>query len=148
MVGSQLQVVATGALVKTFCRICLAFQNNTELVQRGGADCFPRQVYRQLKLFKYEECQSLVEPRYTNGRVSMSMIGVIHNKIKWMTMAFESVSCCFLLPYRRHIARQAVIVCLSAISIYVFADFIVRIFCNNFLVYNNWWRYYIAVFAA
>ena len=95
MVGSQLQVVATGALVKTFCRICLAFQNNTELVQRGGADCFPRQVYRQLKLFKYDECQALVEPQYTNGRLSMSGIGVIHNKIKWMTMAFESV--CYAL---------------------------------------------------
>ena len=92
MVGDQLQVVATGALVKAFCRICLAFQNNTALVSPGGADCFPRQIYRQLKLFKYEECQELEEPRYANGRPSLSMVGVIHNKIKWMAMAFESVS--------------------------------------------------------
>ena len=139
MVGSQLQVVATGALVRTFCRICLAFQNNTELVQRGGADCFPRQVYRHLKLFKYEECQSLVEPRYTNGRVSMSMIGVIHNKIKWMTMAFESVSCRILLAHRCHITRQtSVIVCLPAISKYVFVDITVRLFSLDLMVYRNW----------
>ncbi|XP_065061104.1 protein dispatched homolog 3-like [Rhopilema esculentum] len=92
MVGDQLQVVATGALVKAFCRICLAFQNNTALVSPGGADCFPRQIYRQLKLFKYEECQELEEPRYANGRPSLSMVGVIHNKIKWMAMAFESTT--------------------------------------------------------
>ena len=96
MVGNQLQVVATGALVKKFCKICLAFQKNSELVQAGGSDCFPRQIYRQLKLFKYDECQSLVEPHYANGRISLSMIGVIHNKIKWMAMAFESVSKCHL----------------------------------------------------
>jgi len=92
MVGSQMQVVATGALVKTLCKICLAYQNNSELVQSGGADCFPRQMYQKLKFFKYEECQALIEPRYANGRISMSMIGVVHNKIKWMTMAFESTS--------------------------------------------------------
>ena len=92
MVGSQMQVVATGALVKTLCRICLAYQNNSELVQPGGADCFPRQMYQKLKFFKYDECQALIEPRYANGRISMSMIGVVHNKIKWMTMAFESVN--------------------------------------------------------
>lgn len=99
MVGSQLQVVATGTLVKTFCRICLAFQNNTELVQPGGADCFPREVYRQLKLFQYDECQALVEPHYANGRQSLSMIGVIHNKIKWMAMSFESVRHLHVIVY-------------------------------------------------
>ena len=95
MIGKQLSVVATGSLVKALCKICLAFQNNSDIVSPGGADCFPKEMYRQLRIYRYDECQALIEPKYANGRISLSTIGVIHNEIKWMAMTFESVSSFF-----------------------------------------------------
>ena len=95
MSGKQLSVVASGAFVKALCKICHKFQTNTDLVTPGGADCFPRQVYRQLRSFRYEECQNLTEPTYANGKFSLSMIGLIRGEIKWMAMTFESVCTSF-----------------------------------------------------
>eukprot|EP00794_Sanderia_malayensis_P015269 gene15269-16845_t len=92
MSGTELSVVASGALVKALCKICYAFQSNKQLVAPGGADCFPRRMYQQLKLYRYKECQNLTEPNYANKQISLSMIGLIHRKIKWMAMAFESTT--------------------------------------------------------
>uniref|UniRef100_A0A3B3WWQ4 SSD domain-containing protein n=1 Tax=Poecilia mexicana TaxID=48701 RepID=A0A3B3WWQ4_9TELE len=75
------------------CKICKAVGANRKLVKPGGAQCLPsgNKLSSVLPLL-HPECHSLPEPNLLPGQLSHGAVGMHGGKVRWLSMAFESVS--------------------------------------------------------
>ncbi|KAK2902276.1 hypothetical protein Q8A73_012022 [Channa argus] len=75
------------------CKICKAVSANRQLVKPGGAQCLPsgNKLSSILPLL-HPECHSLPEPNLLPGQLSHGAVGMHGGKVRWLSMAFESVS--------------------------------------------------------
>jgi len=87
------------------CRLCKVLSDNRELVQEGGADCFPSWILEDyIKVQNPHEswmkdCLDIQAPTFSMSRKSRAKLMRMPSKDKrfgnytyWMKMAFESVS--------------------------------------------------------
>lgn len=93
--------------IKYACRLCKVLSDNRELVQEGGADCFPSWILDDIKVGKQQnphdplikDCLDIKTPTFSMSRKSRAKLMKMPAKDKrygnytyWMKMAFESVS--------------------------------------------------------
>ena len=93
--------------LKYACRLCKKLGNNAELVQPGGADCFPGWI---IDIFStglsndpwIKDCAGIKSPAFSTGKSRAKLMimstpsGDYKNGTFWMKMAFESVKYMFL----------------------------------------------------
>ena len=89
--------------LKYACRLCKKLANNIELVQPGGADCFPGWMidnYFDANIHKdpwTKDCKDIKLPTFSTGQSRANLLimstssGDYKNGTYWMKMAFESV---------------------------------------------------------
>lgn len=88
--------------LKYACRLCKKLANNVELVQPGGADCFPGWMIDSFggDLHKdpwTKDCKDIKLPTFSTGQSRAKLMimstpsGDYENGTYWMKMAFESV---------------------------------------------------------
>ena len=98
--------------IKYACRLCKVLGDNRELVQEGGADCFPSWIlekYIQMPIQQnphdpwMKDCLDIQAPIFTMSRKPRAKLMIMPSKDKrhrnhtyWMKMAFESVSSTYL----------------------------------------------------
>lgn len=92
--------------LKYACKMCKALSENRELVQEGGADCFPKWIldgYINVEQYRHdpwnEDCLQIPVPSFSMSGKSRAKLMRMPSKDKhhgnytyWMKMAFESVS--------------------------------------------------------
>lgn len=93
--------------IKYACRLCKVLSDNRELVQEGGADCFPSWILDDIKVGIHQtphdplikDCLDIKTPTFSMSRKSRAKLMKMPAKDKrygnytyWMKMAFESVS--------------------------------------------------------
>lgn len=93
------------------CRLCKKLSNNSELVQPGGADCFPSWIMDYIHSHTYrhdswnKDCLELKSASYLSGKSRAKMYKMPSkdrshgNDTFWMMMAFESVRRLCLLSF-------------------------------------------------
>lgn len=86
------------------CKLCKKLSSNAELVQPGGADCFPRWILEYIHSEQYrhdswnKDCLKLKSPSFSIGQsraklMKMPSKSAVHgNYTYWMKMAFESTA--------------------------------------------------------
>lgn len=95
--------------IKHACRLCKVVSDNRELVQEGGADCFPSWIledYIKVHIQRdphdpwIKDCIDIQAPIFSMSGKSRAKLMRMPSKDKrygnytyWMKMAFESVSC-------------------------------------------------------
>lgn len=94
--------------IKYACRLCKVLSDNTELVQEGGADCFPLWILDYIKVHRQQnphdpwikDCVDIKAPTFSMSGKSRAKLMRMPSKDRrygnytfWMKMAFESV--CF-----------------------------------------------------
>lgn len=96
---TQLYFYHMNKFVTEMCRICKAIAGNADLVQSGGADCFPDWLYSisQGPMY-YPHCKGIKRPVRSTGQSKAKIMrysgqqNAFHNSSLWAVMAFESVS--------------------------------------------------------
>ncbi|KAL4623065.1 hypothetical protein GN956_G19313 [Arapaima gigas] len=75
------------------CRLCKAIGGNARLVKRGGAQCLPSgNSLTSLLPLLHPDCQGLPQPNLLPGQLSHGAVGMQGGTVRWLSMAFESVS--------------------------------------------------------
>jgi len=98
--------------IKYACRLCKVISDNRELVQEGGADCFPSWIledYIKVHINQnphdpwIKDCLHIQAPTFSMTKKSRAKLMKMPSKNKrygnytyWMKMAFESVSSTYL----------------------------------------------------
>ncbi|XP_033641919.1 protein dispatched homolog 3-like isoform X2 [Asterias rubens] len=78
--------------LRALCKICKNVAARTELVEEGGAQCFPDAFssYVNAIKIKYEECRDLPVPNLLAGTRSKSLVYKSGSRVVWFAMAFQS----------------------------------------------------------
>lgn len=99
--------------IKTLCRICSRIANESSLVRKGSAQCFPAHM---ACLDQIPECQNLQQTQSVYGRQAPAHFagGLTHNKtgLLWWAFAFESTTpkgISYFKAYQQYLEWEALI---------------------------------------
>ncbi len=78
--------------LRALCKICKNVAARTDLVEEGGAQCFPNAFssYVNAIKIKYEECRDLPVTNLLAGTRSKSLVKKSGSRVVWFAMAFQS----------------------------------------------------------